>query len=208
MKAKALALGLAKPGKELTNQAKIMARYALIQEGLAKAQGDLERTGGGFANQWRQFTGQLQNMAATIGQFVLPILTLTLRGLNFLFSGIANTLDWFRERWDAFWEYVGMGGDKAADAVRQADIDARNQKLVEQERQTEANAQAMQHRKAPFRGGLEDWAHKIAESAAGGKQNVAKQQLGVQQKQLAVAEKQLQLQMNGAAPAIGPAVAA
>jgi hypothetical protein len=102
VKAKALAMGLARPGQELTNQMKIMARYQLIQEGLAKASGDLERTGGGFANQWRQFTGQLTNLAGTIGMAVLPAMTYLLRGVNTAMSGIAGLADWVGSHWERF----------------------------------------------------------------------------------------------------------
>ena len=84
-------MGLVKPGQELNNQMKIMARYQLIQEGLAKANGDLERTGGGAANQWRQFTGQLTNISTTIGQFVLPAFTAILRVVNWVFSSIVRS---------------------------------------------------------------------------------------------------------------------
>jgi hypothetical protein len=168
VKAKALATGLAKPGQELTNQMKIMARYALIQEGLAKAQGDLERTGGGFANQWRQFTGQLVNMGATIGQFVLPALTMFLRGINEVFSGVGIVLDWMKGKWDSFWEYMGLGPDKAAKAAELADVDVRNKKIADTRLDEEKKASGAKKPHQIFRGGLEDYAKKLAESAAAG----------------------------------------
>jgi hypothetical protein len=210
VKAKALAMGLAKPGKELTNQMKIMARYQLIQEGLAKAQGDLERTGGGFANQWRQFTGQLENMATTVGQFVLPVMTAFLRAINQQMQMLGIALDWIKEKWDAFWEYVGMGADKASKAAEQADIDARNAKMQEQITAEEAKAQAMKKTdKKAFHGSLEDYAKRVAEGAAGNKTDLAKQQLQVQKAQLNVLQQQLLAQKGGNAadlqkPAVGP----
>jgi hypothetical protein len=197
VKAKALATGLAKPGQELTNQMKVMARYALIQEGLAKAQGDLERTGGGFANQWRQFTGQLVNMGATIGQFVLPALTLFLRTINSTFSSVGIALDWLKEKWDDFWEYMGLGSDKAAKAAELADVDVRNKSIADAQLAEEQAAQAGKKKdNSKFQGGLEEYAKTLQLAAAGTKTDVAKQQLEVQKQQLAIAQQQLAAQIK------------
>lgn len=68
----ALALGLAKSKKEIDEQAKVAARASLIQKGLADATGDLERTSGSTANQWRKLTGSLENMAVEIGTALAP----------------------------------------------------------------------------------------------------------------------------------------
>jgi hypothetical protein len=163
--AKALAMGLAQPGKELTNQAKIMARYALIQEGLAKASGDLERTGGGFANQWRMFTGQLVNLGTTIGQVVLPAFNALLRVVNGALGSLSSAFDWMYEKWQGVLEFFGLGVDKANQEKERADIDARNKKMTEQIQAEEANALAMKNPRKSFQGGLEEWSKKIQEAA-------------------------------------------
>jgi hypothetical protein len=188
VKAKALAMGLTAPGKELTNQAKIMARYQLIQEGLAKALGDLERTGGGAANQWRKLTGQLTNMASTVGEVVLPAFTLGLQWINYFVTGIAGHITGLKGVWDSFLEYLGVGADKAAKLRELTEIDARNAKMVEQTQAEERRAQlakASGDQNKGFQGGLVEFAHKVQEGAWGGKnqlQNLgdtAKQQLEV-----------------------------
>ena len=72
VKAKALELGMIKVGEELTEQGKIMARSVLITEGLADANGDVERTAGGFANRVRALKSNIAELAEEIGQRFLP----------------------------------------------------------------------------------------------------------------------------------------
>jgi hypothetical protein len=70
--AEAVALGLAKSTKAVDDQAKVMARASLIQKGLADAQGDLARTADSTSNQWRKFTGTIENTATAIGTALAP----------------------------------------------------------------------------------------------------------------------------------------
>jgi len=72
VKAKALELGMIRVGEELTEQGKIMARAILIQEGLADANGDVERTSGSFANRVRALKANIQELAEEIGERFLP----------------------------------------------------------------------------------------------------------------------------------------
>ena len=72
VKAKALEVGMIKVGEELTEQGKIMARAILIQEGLADANGDVERTAGSFANRVRALKANIQELAEEIGERFLP----------------------------------------------------------------------------------------------------------------------------------------
>lgn len=72
VKAKALELGMIKVGEELTEQGKIMARSVLITEGLADANGDVERTSGSFANRVRALKANIQELSEEIGQRFLP----------------------------------------------------------------------------------------------------------------------------------------
>jgi hypothetical protein len=87
-KAYAFANGIAKYGEELSNQQKVMARAGLISRALADANGDLERTAGSAANQWRKFTGNLENLATSIGGQLLPYLTAGVTGLNEFAAGM------------------------------------------------------------------------------------------------------------------------
>lgn len=73
VKAQAFAMGLAKQGQELSNQAKVQARAAIIARGLADAQGDLARTADGVANRTRELQGRMENLSGAIGTTLQPI---------------------------------------------------------------------------------------------------------------------------------------
>lgn len=73
VKAQAFAMGLAKQGQELSNQAKVQARAAIIARGLADAQGDLAKTADGVANRTRELGGRIENLAGAMGTSLQPI---------------------------------------------------------------------------------------------------------------------------------------
>lgn len=72
VKAKASALGFASVKGELSESSKVLARMRIIQEQLVSASGDLERTQTSLANSLREAAGRIQNLAASIGEFLLP----------------------------------------------------------------------------------------------------------------------------------------
>lgn len=67
VKAEALAMGLVKVKRELTDQEKVLARLSLIRRQAGPAVGDLERTADSAANQMRRLEGELQNAAVEFG---------------------------------------------------------------------------------------------------------------------------------------------
>ena len=71
----ALANGIAEAGKELTEQQKVQARYALLMEETAKVQGDFANTSDGMANQQRIFAAQLEETQRKLGEAMLPAMT-------------------------------------------------------------------------------------------------------------------------------------
>lgn len=75
LKAKAAALGMGDFSKELTAQEKIVVRAAVIQEQLAQASGDVERTSGSTANQIKTYQAAVEELQVAIGQKLLPTLT-------------------------------------------------------------------------------------------------------------------------------------
>ena len=87
--AKAFELGLQDSNDELSEAALVQARYAIILEQTTLAQGDFERTSEGMANQSRILKAQLADLAAGIGQDLLPI-ALQLVG------GVRNIITWFQ----------------------------------------------------------------------------------------------------------------
>ena len=93
VKAKAMAMGLASSNTELTEGAKVSARAALIQEGLAKANGDLARTADQPANTMAKLTGNMANFAAAIGTLVMPATASFLGVMNDLLASIIGVFE-------------------------------------------------------------------------------------------------------------------
>jgi hypothetical protein len=75
VKEKAYQMGLAQTGEELTDAQKVQARYALIMEQTAKQQGDFTRTSDSLANRQRIIKANWENIRATLGNLILPVVT-------------------------------------------------------------------------------------------------------------------------------------
>lgn len=75
VEAKAMEMGLADANGEISESAKVQARYALILEQTKNAQGDFARTSGGLANQQRILKASWTDLKAGIGQALLPVIT-------------------------------------------------------------------------------------------------------------------------------------
>jgi hypothetical protein len=89
MRQKALELGLISTTKDaLTPQQKVLAAQALIYAQTATAQGDFARTSEGLANQQRIATAQMENMKATLGQALLPVVLAFTSVLNELVTAV------------------------------------------------------------------------------------------------------------------------
>lgn len=81
VKAKAAELGLGGLSGELTESEKIQARYAIIMEQTAMAQGDFARTSDGLANKQRIQAAQMEDLKVKVGNVLLPIKLLATEGL-------------------------------------------------------------------------------------------------------------------------------
>ncbi|MAT71187.1 MAG: hypothetical protein CMJ58_16875 [Planctomycetaceae bacterium] len=72
--------------RDATVAAKAQARLAIILRGTVAAQGDAERTAGGFANRMKELRGRVRDAAAEIGESLLPAATqyveLAIRGVK------------------------------------------------------------------------------------------------------------------------------
>jgi len=73
VKAKAAELGFKFVGGELSENQKVMARYAVIMTQLDDAHGDFERTQDSVANQTRIVKAEFTNLAADTGRELLPL---------------------------------------------------------------------------------------------------------------------------------------
>lgn len=75
LKEKAFELGLWDGVGALDASAKAQAGYALIMEQTSLAQGDFARTSGGLANQQRIMKARFEDLKATVGTALLPVVT-------------------------------------------------------------------------------------------------------------------------------------
>jgi hypothetical protein len=90
IEAKGLEMGLIETGQELTEQGKIMARAALIAEGLAAAQGDVERSSGSLENRLRALKGNIHELAVEFGEVLLPY-------AERVVGWVQRAVEWFKE---------------------------------------------------------------------------------------------------------------
>jgi hypothetical protein len=81
---------LKETGKEhvsqLTNQEKTLARIKIIFQDTKKAQGDYARTSGGLANQTRTLKANIDDLSASFGKLLIPVLTDATGKLNEFFK--------------------------------------------------------------------------------------------------------------------------
>ncbi|HUT72514.1 MAG TPA: hypothetical protein VMW89_17730 [Desulfatiglandales bacterium] len=73
----ALAMGLAKTGKELTVAQKAYVAYTMIVKDSEAAVGDMARTSDEYANTVKRWEAATEDLAASIGASLLPALTIT-----------------------------------------------------------------------------------------------------------------------------------
>lgn len=93
VEAKGMEMGLADANGELSESAKVQARYAIIMEQTKTAQGDFARTSGGLANQQRILKAQMEDVSAELGTALMPLFV-ALGGIltNVLIPALAVTL--------------------------------------------------------------------------------------------------------------------
>lgn len=76
--------------KDMTQAEKVELRYAYVMAQTTNAQGDFARTGGGAANQMRIVQESLKQLAADIGQIILPAFTKVVVAVNGIIKGFMN----------------------------------------------------------------------------------------------------------------------
>jgi hypothetical protein len=89
-KAKAMEMGLADANGEVSQSALLQARYALILEQSANAQGDFARTADGLANSSRIMNAQWKDALAILGKNLLPIALAVVKTLNRMLEAFNN----------------------------------------------------------------------------------------------------------------------
>lgn len=87
LEAYALSKGINTAWKEMTQAEQATLRYQYIMQATADAQGDFARTSDSYANQQRIMQLNLENLSATIGQKLLPVMNNFTGLFNSLLSG-------------------------------------------------------------------------------------------------------------------------
>jgi len=73
VEAKGFEMGLGGANGKLTEADKVTARYQIILEQTADAQGDFARTSDGLANSQKQLAAQMEDVQATVGEALIPV---------------------------------------------------------------------------------------------------------------------------------------
>ncbi|MDG3003253.1 hypothetical protein [Paludisphaera mucosa] len=98
----AVAMGLAANKNEVSELAKKQATLDLIMAKSIDQQGDLERTAGGTANQWRKLTGDLTNAAVQLAGKLEPALNAVLVAGNSLVGSVGPGIEWLGGVFESF----------------------------------------------------------------------------------------------------------
>ena len=195
VKAKAMELGLAGAHGELTEGAKVMARYQLILDETTSAQGDFARTSDGLANKQRINQAKLDDALAKLGNILLPLVTDAagdaagaLDGLSGVLDVLNGNLPETNDGWDAlgktinslnpmtwaFGKAMDNAREKMDDAAKSQKVNEENLKrLGETTEETRARLAALGETadtsgdKVLTFGGIMDDANKAADGAAG-----------------------------------------
>lgn len=84
----AVRIGLVKQGAKLTEQQKVLSRYAIILRDTAAQQGDVARTGNQFAGQMRELSARVTELQASLGTKLIPALTTLVQKTNQFLAAI------------------------------------------------------------------------------------------------------------------------
>lgn len=158
VEAKALSMGLVDSSGYVTDSAKVSARYALIVEGLSRANGDLDRSQGRFAGQIRASSGNFENLGAALGETLLPTFTAFAQALNLVvqkLTGFVETLNGLRTMlysgaWDGVRSFFGadLEQERLDQTREQAEIDKANEDLARSALEEDVIAKAQRRGKS------------------------------------------------------------
>jgi len=93
LEAFALASGIKKSYKEMTQAEQATLRYNYLMSVTADAQGDFSKTSGSFANQMRILKLNISDLAASLGKILLPIATRVIQKITELTGKLSEGFD-------------------------------------------------------------------------------------------------------------------
>lgn len=94
LEAYALSQGIATSYQKMTQAQQVTLRYNYLMQVTADAQGDFARTSDGYANQQRILATTQEELAAVLGEILLPIAVEVTKALTTLTSGIGDAIKW------------------------------------------------------------------------------------------------------------------
>ena len=92
----AMAEGLGKTTKQMTEQEKVALRYRFVLNQLSGASGDFARTSDSWANQVRMLKLNIESIMASVGQALINFFTPIIKLINVLLSKIATLANSFK----------------------------------------------------------------------------------------------------------------
>lgn len=92
----AMAEGLGKTTKQMTEQEKVALRYRFVLNQLSGASGDFARTSDSWANQVRMLKLNIESIMASVGQALINFFTPIIKLINLLLSKIATLANSFK----------------------------------------------------------------------------------------------------------------
>ena len=90
LEAYALTQGITKAFNEMSQGEQTMLRYQYLMQATADAQGDFARTSDGYANSVRQLETNIENLKASVGQTLIPIVNEVISGINGMVSAMTQ----------------------------------------------------------------------------------------------------------------------
>lgn len=117
LKQEAMAKGIDKNYKELTDLEKVQLRYSLIMKGTTDAQDDAIRTAGSYANQVKRLKANITNLQETMGSAILPAFTEAVTQLNAEFIKISENSEELGDTTLDVFEDMAMGAAYFADGI-------------------------------------------------------------------------------------------
>ena len=116
----ALANGLGKTTKAMSEAEKVALRYQFVQDQLSLASGDFIRTSDSWANQVRVLKLQFDSLKATIGQGLINVLTPVIKVINTIIGKLKSLANAFKSFTELITGKKGSGGTSAAAAGMEA----------------------------------------------------------------------------------------
>jgi hypothetical protein len=171
---KAVKMGLANTTQGVSEAARKYATLQLIVEKTKDAQGNLEQTFDSGKNQWKALGGNISNIATSLGEVFLPMMSQALGGINTFLSAIAQTFEWVSGVFQNVYKWIGLVDETAAE-VKMRKKDQENAEAQKSRLEAsgaprgggEGGGKGEGGGRKGWSGGLEEYAKKIQESAWG-----------------------------------------